>query len=224
MSHKTLIKLAALLLIIILFASIELFVPGFYGTLVTLAGNRDMPGIAAYIASFGYTAMGIAILLIIVTNTTGLPSIEILTASGLIFGIVPGIILSWIGEVLGNIVSFLVIRLLFRDAAHDFIAKNKSLKKLDSYSNFREMLVARLIPFSPNVLITTLGALSHLSFRDHTIATIIGKLPSVALEVWLGHDLLKLAGGGHWKTLGIITVVVLIIAFIIYLRKRNKQA
>jgi len=223
MSHKTLIKLLALGLIIAVFAAIELFVPGFYAHLFAMAKDHNMHGIMAYIASFGYKAMFIAVLLIIVTNMTGLPSIEILTASGIIFGVVPGILLSWIGEFLGNIISFSVIRLLFRDTAHEWIAKNKTLGKIDSYSNFKEMLIARLIPFSPNVLITTLGALSHISFRDHAVATCIGKLPSVAFEVWLGRDLLRLASGGHWKMLAVLAIVILAAAFCIYKRKSTAK-
>ena len=220
-NHNIIIKAGAITLIVLLFAAIELFVPGFYATIITLAQERNMHGIIAYIASFGYKAMFIAILIIIVTNMTGLPSIQVLIASGIIFGIIPGIILSWIGEVIGNVIAFFVIRILFRDKAHELIEKNKTLEKIDSYSNFKEMLIARLIPFSPNVLITTLGALSHLSFRDHAVATLLGKLPSVAVEVWLGRDLLRLAAGGHWKLLATIAVVVAILAFIAYMKKKK---
>lgn len=218
------IKIGALAIIILLFVAIELFVPGFYETIFTLAKERNMHGIAAYIASFGYRAMFITILIITVTNMTGLPSIQVLIVSGSIFGLIPGIILSWIGEVIGNITAFFIIRLLFRGKAHQLIAQNKALEKIDSYSNFKEMLVARLIPFSPNVLITTLGALSHLPFRDHAIATIIGKLPSVALEVWLGHDLLRLAAGGHWKILATLTIIILAAIAYFYIRKKKKSS
>lgn len=222
-THTTLIKVIALIAIIALFAAIELIVPGFYSTIISLARAHNMHGIIAYISSFGYQAMAISILIIIVTNITGLPSIQILIASGIIFGLVPGIIICWIGEFLGNVTGFFVIRLLFRGKAHTLIAKNKTLEKIDSYSNFKEMLIARLIPFSPNVLITTLGALSHLSFRDHALATFIGKLPSVALEVWLGRDLLRLAAGGHWKMLATLAIVAAALAFYVYKRKSRSQ-
>ena len=159
--------------------------------------DRNINGIASYIASFGYMAMIMTVLIIVITNMTGLPSIEVLTVSGRIFGLMPGILLCWIGEVIGNIMAFCIIRFFFRNKAHECIEKNKILEKMDSYSNFKEMFIARLIPFSPNVLITTLGALSHLSFRDHTLATIIGKLPSVALEVWLGYGLIQKINGGN---------------------------
>ncbi len=222
-NHEAYIKIGAVALLIAVFGAIELIVPGFYHNLFTMARSHNLHGIAAYIASFGYKAMIMTVLIIVITNMTGLPSIEVLTVSGRIFGLVPGILLCWIGEVIGNIVAFSVIRLLFRDKAYAAIAKNKTLEKIDSYSNFKEMFVARIIPFSPNVLITTLGALSHLSFRDHALATLIAKLPSVALEVWLGHDLLRLAAGGHWKLLATLGLVALAIAAWFYMRKRSQS-
>lgn len=220
MTHQNFIKLGAMTCLLILFSSIELFVPGFYHTLITLLHDRDIQGITAYIASFGYKAMAITVLIIIITNMTGLPSIEVLTVSGHIFGLVPGIILCWIGETLGTVIAFWVIRLLFRNKAMEFIKKNKTFEKLDSYSNFKEMLIARLIPFAPNVLITTLGALSHLSFRDHFWATIIGKLPSVALEVWIGYDLINIASGDGRGILALVLTAAILFAFYIYKRKK----
>ncbi|MCI1820706.1 MAG: VTT domain-containing protein [Megasphaera sp.] len=217
--HQTCIKLGAIALLILLFFSIEFFVPDFYRTVFMMIQDRNINGIASYIASFGYMAMIMTVLIIVITNMTGLPSIEVLTVSGRIFGLMPGILLCWIGEVIGNIMAFCIIRFFFRNKAHECIEKNKILEKMDSYSNFKEMFIARLIPFSPNVLITTLGALSHLSFRDHTLATIIGKLPSVALEVWLGYGLIQKINGGNAMWMTIICIIVATIAFYVYKHK-----
>jgi uncharacterized membrane protein YdjX (TVP38/TMEM64 family) len=222
-THQLLIKIGAILFLIALFASIDLFVPDFYQNLFTMVRDRNIHGIAAYIASFGYKAMIITVLLIIVTNMIGLPSIEVLTVSGHIFGLVPGILLCWIGEVIGNCTAFFIIRILFRDKAHELIEKNKTLGKIDSYSNFKEIFAARLIPFSPNVLITTLGALSHLSFRDHALATLAGKLPSVAFEVWIGFDLIRFAIGGYRMTLLLLLVAAAIVVLSIFVYKKKQK-
>ena len=93
------------------------------------------------------------------------------------------------------------------------------LTRLDSYSNMKSMLIARSIPYSPNILITALGAVSSLSFKAHFWATFIGKWPSVIIEVFLGHDLLNLAEHG----LRFIFLVVLCIAGYFYMRWRKNS-
>jgi uncharacterized membrane protein YdjX (TVP38/TMEM64 family) len=151
--------------------------------------------------------------MIILTNMTGLPSIPFLTVNGVIFGLGPGIIISWVGEVVGIDSGFIIMRHILRDKAKKLIAKKGMAAKLDSYSTIRTMTIARAIPYTPNVLFTAIGALSSITFRDHTVATLIGKVPAVVVEVWLGHDLLKFSKyGGRF----LIWVVVVSIIYVLY--------
>lgn len=52
------------------------------------------------------------------------------------------------------------------------------------------MAVARAIPYSPNILFTAAAVLTKLTTRQHLRATLFGKIPSVVIEVVLGHDLI----------------------------------
>ena len=124
-----------------------------------------------------------------------------------------------LGEFIGCILSFVFTRFFFRAHAEKLIEKNNMLTRLDSYSNMKSMLIARSIPYSPNILITALGAVSSLSFKAHFWATFIGKWPSVIIEVFLGHDLLNLAEHG----LRFIFLVVLCIAGYFYMRWRKNS-
>lgn len=76
----------------------------------------------------------------------------------------------------------------------------------------------------PNGLVTAVSALSSMPFERHLLGSLIGKLPSVALEVCVGHDIVRM--GEHAERLTIIIVVVALIYGIIwwYGRKRKKQA
>ena len=57
-----------------------------------------------------------------------------------------------------------------------------------------------------NGLVTAICALSGMSFRSHMAGSLLGKLPSVALEVIVGHDVVHL--GEHSLRLTIIIIVV----------------
>lgn len=154
---------------------------------------NDVDAMIDFIRSYGSYAMLISFLLIVVINMVAvLPNIFILAANGIIFGVVEGTLISWAAESVGVIISFFIMRYLLRDYAHDLIVRRQGLKALDQFSGekgFVIMLLARAIPFVPSGLITALGALSSISARDYILATFIGKFPSAAIEVMLGHDL-----------------------------------
>lgn len=143
----------------------------------------------------------------VVINIVGfLPSIFISTANGLIFGLFWGTIISWLAETLGVMISFWIMRVLFRSLAKRVIEQSKTLTALDSYDSWQAVAVARAIPYMPNGLVTAICALSSMSFRSHMAGSLLGKLPSVALEVVVGHDVVHL--GEHSLRLTIIIIVV----------------
>lgn len=206
------VKLLAILLIIAIFVGIHWLIPSFYHTIYTLASDHDVHGLVAYISSFGNWAFFLVIVLIVLTNMTGLPSVEFVAVSGVIFGFVPGIIVSWIGQCIGNIASFFILRYIFRDAARSIIAKSRRLSRFNSHINFKLIFFLRAIPFAPNLIITALCALSPASGSAHAGGTILGKFLAVCMEVWLGYDLL------HLNPHGLIPagIILLILAFSLF--------
>lgn len=178
-----LMKLAVLVIIIVELAAVQYFIPDFYQTLFRLTLDGNVEGLTEYISSFGYGAIAITIFMIVLTNMTGLPSIPFLTVNGVIFGLLPGIVISWIGEVLGNILGFVIMRTVLRDKARKLVERSHLTEKLDKYSTIKTIALARAIPYSPNLVITAVASMSRISFANHLVATIIGKVPSVIVEV-----------------------------------------
>ena len=61
-----------------------------------------------------------------------------------------------------------------------------------------------------------------MSFRAHTEATLIGKVPSVIFEVWLGHDLLLIKE--HWgRFIVLLLIVGLVYGFLWWRRHHRPQ-
>lgn len=233
MKAETKVRVAVGIITIILLASLELMKPGFYKEMIQLIGTGDVHYIARTLQSYGPWAIVISFVLDVIINIAGfLPSIFFSTANGLIFGLVPGIIISWLAETVGVIISFLIMRYLLRDTAAKLIQKNNFLLKVDDFSSkngLAVMLFARTIPYFPSGIITALGAISRISLRDYAIANLIGKFPSTALEVVVGHDAVMLHQ--HLDRLTIVVVVATIvygIAWYVYKqymkRREAKQA
>lgn len=215
------LRVSGLAGIILILWLIQVMLPDFYSTMWRLMIRGDLDGLTEYISSFGYAAIGVSVFMIAFVNAIGIPSIPFLTVNGIIFGLVPGIIISWIGEVIGIEISFRLTRTLLRNQAKKVICRSNMLEKLDSYSCIRTIMIGRAIPYSPNVVVTAFSALSHISYRDHFIANVIGKIPAVVVEVWLGHDLLRIQE--HWGRLLILLVAVAVVYGFIWWQKKYRR-
>lgn len=219
---------AGLLLMCVLV--IYLLNPELYSRIWMLATSGDMHTVLAVLRSYGPWAMFISFVIDVLINILGfLPSIFISTANGIIFGLIPGILISWLAETVGVVLSFWLMRYLLRDTAEKLIiSQSKFLLKLDDFSGkngFMVMLIARSIPYFPSGVITAFGAISRISSRDYILANLIGKLPSVALEVIVGYDVVNF-GDNQWRLfiVGVVAISVYLGIWFIYKRLIvNKQ-
>lgn len=221
---EILINIVIVTLLVGLLLAVYYANPDFFVELWSVVTSGNLNDTIEYIASFGMWAIVFSFFLDVLINALGfLPSIFISTANGVLFGLVPGILVSWLAECVGVILSFLLMRGILRSSAEKIIAQNESLKKMDDFSGkngFQMMLIARSLPYFPSGIITALGALSSISLKDYVLANLIGKFPSTALEVVIGHDIVN-----YEKNMGRLTVIVIgaiVVYFSIWWYRRKK--
>ena len=222
------VRVAAGLLLLLLLGAVAWLCPGFFGRLCYVLACGGMEETIAYIQSFGVWAVVVSFLIDVLINALGfLPSIFVSTANGVLFGVVPGILISWLAETVGVILSFLLMRTVLRASAEKLIQKSPYLTKLDEFSGaqgFKLMLIARTIPYFPSGILTALGAVSRISFRDYALANLIGKFPSTALEVIIGHDVVSLEAHMTRLTLVVFAATAVYGALWFYQRKKAARA
>lgn len=187
-----LIKAGIVAVIIMLFVIIHFIDPTFLPHIWGLLARGDIEETASFIASFGYWAILFSFLLTLFVNALGFPpAIIFSTANTLIFGIFWGIVLSVAAETVGVTFSFILLRFFFRETAQKIINKNKTLANINKYSGkrgFAVMLIARMVPYFPSIMLNAIGALSAMRLSDYVIASLIGKFPSTGIEAIIGHD------------------------------------
>ena len=214
------LKVCAALAIVLLFVIIHLLAPEFLPELFTLLASGDIPQTVEYIRSFGEWALVFAFLLTLFTNALGFPPAVIFsTANVILFGIVPGIILSCVAETVGVTIAFLLMRFYFREAAEKAIAKSPFLAKIDRYSGnkgFFIMLIGRMVPYLPSAVMNAVGALSSIRFRDYVLASLVGKFPSTGIEAIIGHDIIMQQEDHTRLVIVVICAGILIYAAIRY--------
>lgn len=218
-------KIGAILLIGLLVLMIYVINPRIFieSWQVLISGN--MQETVEYIKSFGSLAMLASFFLGVLVNIIGFPPAVIFSAANaLVFGIFPGILLSWIAETVGVTLSFLLLRFLLRDVAENIIVKHASLKRIDSFSGkggFKVMLIARTLPYFPSGVLNALGAVSQITLFDYVLASLIGKLPSTALEAMIGHDALTAGENPKRLLFGIILTIILVVGYWLYSRRKK---
>ena len=220
----TISKVVVAVLLVALFGLIHFFAQDFFTNTFKLAVSGNVNGLVEYLRSFGPWAMVVSFFLDVLINAGSIfPSIFLSTANGLIFGLPLGILISWLAETVGVVISFLLMRFFFRSTAEKLIAKSNSLKHIDEASGkhgLEWMAFARALPYFPSGILTAVGAVSSISVRDYVIANLIGKFPSTALEVVIGHDLVNYKE--HSERLAILVILVVLI-FWGYKKYRNKN-
>lgn len=209
----TIAKVVVAVLLVALFGLIHFFAQDFFTNTFKLAISGNVNGLVEYLRSFGPWAMVVSFFLDVLINAGSIfPSIFLSTANGLIFGLPLGILISWLAETVGVVISFLLMRFFFRSTAEKLIAKSNGLKHIDEASGkhgLEWMAFARALPYFPSGILTAIGAVSSISVRDYIIANLIGKFPSTALEVVIGHDLVNYKE--HSERLAVLVIVVVVI-------------
>ncbi|NLU44690.1 MAG: TVP38/TMEM64 family protein [Acholeplasmataceae bacterium] len=219
------VKIIALATLLLLVLSINIMSPNFFAKVWTLATSGNIESTVEFLASYGIWAVAISFLLDVLINAVGfLPSIFLSTANGLIFGLPLGILISWTAESVWVIISFLIMRYFLRAYAEKVIEQSNSLKRLDEMSSdngLSAMTIARTMPYFPSGILTALGAVSKMSIRDYCIATFIGKFPSTAIEVVLGHDVVNFRQ--NMDRLAILVSLIAVVYGYMYWHKRKKD-
>jgi len=136
-------------------------------------------------------------------------------AAGAIFGIVKGVIVVFVGAVLGSAAAFLIARHLARSAIEKRIAGNARFAAIDravGSQGLRLVFLLRLSPVFPFNLLNYALGLTRVKFSDYLLAS-FGMLPGTLLYVYYGRlagDVAALAGGAPVrKDAAYYTVLVL---------------
>ncbi|QAV26907.1 hypothetical protein BTDUT50_09885 [Neobacillus thermocopriae] len=145
-------------------------------------------------------AFFISIAINIVISILGVvPSVFLTAANLAVFGFWKGTFLSFVGEAVGAIVSFLLYRKGFRKLSETKWLSYPKVKRLlaaEGVEAFSLILSLRLLPFVPSGLVTFVAAIGHTSLLIFIIASSLGKLPALLLEAYSVYQVMNLTWQG----------------------------
>ncbi|UKS55925.1 TVP38/TMEM64 family protein [Exiguobacterium acetylicum] len=120
-----------------------------------------------------------------------LPLVLIISANAATYGFGMGVLVSWVGSMLGSLVVFACIRYLFRRPVTRWLEKHHGAQQW--IERVRHMSPISLgfffsLPFMPAFIITSISAMIQLSLRTYLIAAGAGRLIVVIIFSLIGKE------------------------------------
>ena len=135
-------------------------------------------------------------------------------AAGYLFGLIPGILYSWLGLIIGTTAALLLARYLGRPLVQRLVAP-AALEKMDRLAENRGLVfffLVFLIPGLPDDIACFVAGLTALPLLALIAVSAIARLPSVVASVWLGTHAQQLPWQG-WLILAGLTVALALVAW-----------
>lgn len=159
-----------------------------------------IPEFTAWVDSLGVWGPLAFVLGYAVATVAFIPGSLLTLAGGAIFGLAEGTALVFAGACLGATGAFVASRYLVRGAVEKRVASEPRFAAIDravARQGFRIVLLLRLTPLVPFVLLNYALGLTRVRLRDYA-AAFVGMLPATVLYVYYGKvagDLARLAAG-----------------------------
>jgi uncharacterized membrane protein YdjX (TVP38/TMEM64 family) len=150
-----------------------------------------------------------------------------MVAAGVAFGGLVGVVVSWLGALIGATVGYWVARTIGRDIVTRWV---KRFKRVDAAmrdaKNFLGILRLRLIPIIPIGAVNFVGGLSRANFFSYLAATAIGVLPAVTIYNYFADSLVEGVANSRadaFKSLIVSSLLMLMLSLAptIYSRFKN---
>jgi uncharacterized membrane protein YdjX (TVP38/TMEM64 family) len=162
-------------------------------------------------------AVLVSVILNIVISIVGVvPSAFLTVINVKVFGFSGGFWVSLFGEIVGSLVAFWLYRKGFRSFVDNRSKQTPRLQKLVHASPkeaFLFVIGLRLMPFVPSGLVTLYAAVGSMSFVSFAVASSIGKIPALFIEVSAANAVVNWTGAGQW-IVAILAVGLLSYGFI----------
>jgi pyruvate/2-oxoglutarate dehydrogenase complex dihydrolipoamide dehydrogenase (E3) component/uncharacterized membrane protein YdjX (TVP38/TMEM64 family) len=143
----------------------------------------------SYVRSLGAIGPVVVVLVYILCTVLFIPGSAITIGSGTLFGLTTGFIVVVLGANLGALCAFFLARGFLREKVATWAAANPKFRSLDQAigrQGFKMVLLTRLSPVFPFVLLNYLLGLTAVRPGAYALANLLGMLPATFLFVYIG--------------------------------------
>ena len=120
-----------------------------------------------------------------------LPLVALVTANAALFGMIPGLVISWIGSSAGTICLFFIVKKISNKRFRKFLTNEKVEKAVDwvESKGLKLLFLAYACPFLPACVVTISQGLAKRDMAEFISAVISGKLVMFFIVSYIGKDI-----------------------------------
>lgn len=193
------------------------------------AGKRlmhiNVEQLSDYLRSFGAFSIVLGMLAVYVQMIVPMvPFVLVAGANVLVFGLFWGFVINYAMSVLGAFTVFMFARYFGHDRLEKYLVNYPTIhmfNKRMEHHGFFYVLFGRLIPLIPSTAVSLAAGISKVRTRDYMLGTVIGMIPIVLLESFIGHDLLHFR---EYKGRLLLLSAVFIVLLLIGIAFKNKMS
>lgn len=198
-------RLIALGLLALVLAGLTLawrFTP--LGDVVNLA---SLVALAGRLESMPFTPV-VAIACFALAGSVLIPVTLLIAVTGIVFGPFYGSLYALAGSTLSAAITYGLGVWIGRDTVRSLLgARINGLSRRIAKRGILAVMVVRVLPVAPFVIVNVVAGASHIGLRDFLIGTVLGMAPGIVLTVTFAHHLAEAA---RRPSAGAIAVVVLV--------------
>lgn len=217
--HKRVLAYLKFALLLIILIGIPVFLYLKFGAEIF---SKDAAGeLLAYLKANRKYAFPLIILIqMIQVIVCILPGQPIQFASSYMFGVLPSLILSLIGAVIGSTVTFYLAKLLGRDMLSIIFDKDTVddyHRKLNSGKGLAIVGLIYLIPGVPKDLVSYVAGISDMKFKPFILVSNIARIPGMLGSLLLGTFVER----GDYRSIAILCVTVALILLLFFIKRKS---
>ena len=185
--------------------------------------NASPEAIRDQVLSYGPWGSAVYVMMFTFVPLTLFPDAMLAVASGMVFGMYQGFLLTWLGALLGGSLAFWLARMIGQETLEKFQTR-MGLKPHETphMKGFLSVLVFRLVPLVPFDVVSYGAGLSHVRYRDYLAATAIGIIPGVCVYVNLGDKLINCGSRPFYMAIALLVALTVVSGMAVRSMKKNR--
>lgn len=188
-----------------------------------MADQLDAGKIVSVLSNVRQSPMGplLAVAAFVIGGLVVAPVTVLIVATALVFGPLLGFACSLVGTLLSAIVVYGIGRLMKRDTARWFSGSrlNRLSQRL-ARRGLVSIVAVRIIPVAPFTVVNLVAGVSHVSFRDFVLGTLVGMTPGLVAMVIFADRLHDALIEPNLITIALVLAVVVAIAVLAYFMRQ----
>jgi phospholipase D1/2 len=188
-----------------------------------MADQLDAGKIVSVLSNVRQSPMGplLAVAAFVIGGLVVAPVTVLIVATALVFGPLLGFACSLVGTLLSAIVVYGIGRLMKRDTARWFSGSrlNRLSQRL-ARRGLVSIVAVRIIPVAPFTVVNLVAGVSHVSFRDFVLGTLVGMTPGLVAMVIFADRLHDALIEPNLITIALVLAVVVAITVLAYFMRQ----